>query len=55
MMVEERFAAARVAALFGVARTAYATTVAAGGILLALLWGVFTAEGLSAWFGACCS
>jgi diguanylate cyclase (GGDEF)-like protein/PAS domain S-box-containing protein len=52
MMVEERVAAARVAALFGVARTAYATTVAAGGILLATLWGVFTAEGLSAWFGA---
>ena len=52
MMIEERFAAARVAALFGVARTAYATTIAAGGVLLAILWGAIASERLSAWFGA---
>ncbi|HUN67657.1 MAG TPA: PAS domain S-box protein [Burkholderiales bacterium] len=49
-MIEERFAAARVAALFGVARSAYATTIAAGGVLLAILWGAIAAERLSAWF-----
>jgi len=52
MMIEERFAAARVAALFGVARTAYVTTVAAGGLLLAILWSTFPAEILMAWFAA---
>jgi len=46
MMIEERFAAARVAALFGVARTAYATTIAAGGVLLAMLWGVIASQHL---------
>src|SRR3990172_621155 len=51
-MIEQRFAAARVAALFGVARTAYVTTVAAGGLLLAILWGAFPAGVLSAWFAA---
>ena len=51
-MIEQRFAAARVAALFGVARTAYVTTIAAGGLLLAILWNSFPAGVLSAWFAA---
>ena len=51
-MAEERFAAARVAALVGVAKTAYITTIAAGGLLLAILWDAFPATVLLAWFGA---
>ncbi|MGH8706118.1 MAG: PAS-domain containing protein, partial [Burkholderiales bacterium] len=39
-------------ALFGVAKTAYATSLAAAAILLAILWGPFTADVLLAWFGA---
>jgi diguanylate cyclase (GGDEF)-like protein/PAS domain S-box-containing protein len=52
VMIEERFAAARVAALFGVARTAYVTTIAAGGLLIAILWGTFPVAVLSSWFAA---
>jgi diguanylate cyclase (GGDEF)-like protein/PAS domain S-box-containing protein len=48
---EGRLRAARVAALFRVAMTAYATTATAGGILMVILWGPFTAEVLMAWFG----
>ncbi len=51
MIAEERFAAARIGALFGIAKTAYVTTVAAGALLLALLWGAFPAQSLLAWFG----
>src|SRR3972149_476998 len=51
-MAEERFAAARVAALVGVAKTAYIPTIAAGGLLLAILWDAFPATVLLAWFGA---
>lgn len=52
MMVEDRFAAARIAALFGIAKTAYGTTIAAGGMLLALLWSAVPARSLFAWLGA---
>jgi diguanylate cyclase (GGDEF)-like protein/PAS domain S-box-containing protein len=48
-MVEERLAAARVAALFGVAKTAYATSLAAGLLLCAILWDSFAAPALLGW------
>jgi diguanylate cyclase (GGDEF)-like protein/PAS domain S-box-containing protein len=50
-MSKERFAEARLGALFGVARTAYATNVAAGALLSALLWGALPAAHLLAWLG----
>jgi len=51
-MTEERLAAARVAALFSVAPTAYVTTLVAAGLLMAILWGPFTADVLLVWFGS---
>jgi len=49
---EGRLDTARVAALFDVAKTAYAATALAAGILLVILWGPFTAHVLlAAWFG----
>src|SRR5665811_2104923 len=51
-MAEERLAAARVAALFAVAKTAYATTLATSALLVAILWNDFAAAQLLAWFGA---
>ena len=51
-MSEQRFAEARIAALFGVARAAYATTLAAGMLLVALLWGAAETVVLFAWAGA---
>jgi len=48
----ERVDAARVGALFAVAKAVYATTLAAGVILAALLWGTVPAPWLLAWYGA---
>ncbi|MFY9317339.1 MAG: hypothetical protein WAO95_17510 [Burkholderiales bacterium] len=48
----ERFEAARVAALFRVARPAYFATIALGALLLLVLWGAFPAGLLTAWLGA---
>jgi diguanylate cyclase (GGDEF)-like protein/PAS domain S-box-containing protein len=48
----ERVDAARIAALFSVSRTVYATTLAAGALLLALLWSAVPAPWLFAWYGA---
>ena len=50
-MSEQRLAAARVAALFRVARTAYVATLANAGILLVVLWNALPATLLAAWFG----
>src|SRR5260221_841935 len=50
-MIEERLAAARVAALFNVARPAYFATIALAGLLLLVLWEAFPATLLLAWFG----
>lgn len=49
---DERLHAARVASLFAVAPTAYVTTLVAGGLLAALLWGPHTADAMSAWLAA---
>ena len=51
-MTEARFDRARVAALFGVARTAYVTTLAAGALLVVLLWATFAGGSLIAWYGS---
>jgi diguanylate cyclase (GGDEF)-like protein/PAS domain S-box-containing protein len=48
----ERIDAVRVEALFAIAKAAYATTLAAGALLLALLWGSVPPGALAAWFGA---
>ena len=48
-MVEERLAAARIAALFGVAKNAYATSLAAGLLLCAILWNTIAAPALLGW------
>lgn len=48
----ERLHAARVAALFGVAPTAYVATLANASLLLVILWGPYTAGALLGWFGA---
>ncbi len=50
-MADERLVAARVAALFNVARPAYYATVANAGLLLLVLWEAFPAALLLAWFG----
>jgi len=50
-MEEERFAAARVAALYRLARPAYFATVINPALLLIVLWGAFPAPHLLAWFG----
>ena len=49
-MIDERYTAARVAALYGVARTAYATSLAAGGLLVAILWHAVEHALLVGWF-----
>jgi len=48
----DRIDAVRVDALFAIAKAAYATTLAAGALLLALLWGSVPPGALAAWFGA---
>jgi diguanylate cyclase (GGDEF)-like protein/PAS domain S-box-containing protein len=48
---EARLAAARVAALFSVARPAYFATVANAGLLMLVLWEAFPVPLLLAWFG----
>jgi diguanylate cyclase (GGDEF)-like protein/PAS domain S-box-containing protein len=48
----ERVEGARVAALFGIARTAYAATLVAGALVVAMLWGATPAAQLAAWYGA---
>jgi diguanylate cyclase (GGDEF)-like protein/PAS domain S-box-containing protein len=50
-MTGERLAAARVAALFNVARPAYYASIALGGLLLLVLWEALPAPILLAWFG----
>ncbi|HTP62709.1 MAG TPA: PAS domain S-box protein [Burkholderiales bacterium] len=50
-MVEERLAAARVAALFKTARPAYLATVANAALLLLVLWEAFPPALLLAWAG----
>jgi diguanylate cyclase (GGDEF)-like protein/PAS domain S-box-containing protein len=50
-MAGERLAAARIAALFNVARPAYYATVANAAILIAVLWGAMPSTLLLAWFG----
>ena len=51
-MLDERLVAARVAALFSVARPAYYATVVNAGLLLLVLWEAFPEALLLAWFGA---
>lgn len=51
-MAEQQLAAARVAALFSVARPAYYATLANAGLLILILWEAFPAALLFAWFGA---
>jgi len=51
-MTGERLAAARVAALFNVARPAYYASIALAGLLLLVLWEALPAAVLSAWFGS---
>ena len=48
---EQRLDEARVASLFGVAKTAYVTTLVAGALLVAILWGPFTGAALALWYG----
>ena len=50
-MREERLAAARVAALFNVAKPAYYASVALAGLLLLVLWEALPQAVLLAWFG----
>jgi diguanylate cyclase (GGDEF)-like protein/PAS domain S-box-containing protein len=50
-MVEERLAAARVAALYKLARPAYFAAAINPALLLLVLWGAFPAPVLLAWFG----
>src|SRR4051794_35512893 len=50
-MREERLDAARVAALFGVARSAWFASLANAGLLLFVLWDSMPAPLLVAWFG----
>jgi diguanylate cyclase (GGDEF)-like protein/PAS domain S-box-containing protein len=47
----ERVDAVRVAALFGGAKAVYATSLAAGAVLLLLLWHIAPASALLAWYG----
>jgi len=49
---ESRVDAVRVEALFGIAKAAYATTLAAGILLAMLLWGSVPAAPLAAWLAA---
>ena len=51
-MNEERYAVARMAALYGAAKTAYPTTLIAGLLLVGMLWGTVDTALLFAWFGA---
>src|ERR1700687_260710 len=51
-MPDERLVAARVAALFDLARPAYYATVVNAGLLLLVLWEAFPVALLLAWFGA---
>ncbi|MEJ0001325.1 MAG: hypothetical protein WDO13_20510 [Verrucomicrobiota bacterium] len=51
-MSEDRLAAARVAALFNVARPAYFASVANAGLLLVAVWEALPPALLLAWFGA---
>ena len=48
----DRVDGARVAALFGIAKTAYAATLLAGVLIVAMLWGGAAAAPLALWFGA---
>jgi diguanylate cyclase (GGDEF)-like protein/PAS domain S-box-containing protein len=50
-MVEDRLAAARVAALYRLARPAYFAAAINPALLLLVLWGAFSAPVLLAWFG----
>jgi diguanylate cyclase (GGDEF)-like protein/PAS domain S-box-containing protein len=52
ILPQTRVESARVAALFGIAKTAYAATLAAGGLIVAMLWGSAPAAQLALWFGA---
>jgi diguanylate cyclase (GGDEF)-like protein/PAS domain S-box-containing protein len=51
MVTEPQLAAARVAALFRVARPAYAATLVNGALLVLVLWEAFPAALLAGWFG----
>lgn len=48
----DRLEGARVAALFGIAKTAYAATLVAGALIVAMLWSVTPVAQLAAWYGA---
>ncbi len=52
ILPQARVEGARVAALFGIAKTAYAATLAAGVLILAMLWNSAPAAQLALWFGA---
>lgn len=52
ILPQARVESARVAALFGIAKTAYAATLAAGALILAMLWNSAPAAQLALWFGA---
>ena len=45
-------AVARMAALYGAAKTAYPTTLIAGALLVGMLWGAIDAARLFAWYGS---
>jgi diguanylate cyclase (GGDEF)-like protein/PAS domain S-box-containing protein len=51
-MNQERLAAARIAALFGMARPAYVASIALSALLLLVLWEAFPAALLIGWFAA---
>jgi diguanylate cyclase (GGDEF)-like protein/PAS domain S-box-containing protein len=51
-MIEDRFASARIAALFNAAQPAYFATLALAGLVMLVLWEVFPVALLLAWFGA---
>ncbi len=52
ILPQARVEGARVAALFGIAKTAYAATLAAGVLILAMLWNSAPAAQLALWFSA---
>lgn len=52
ILPQSRVDAARVAALFGIAKTAYAATLVAGALVVAMLWSETPVARLVAWYGA---
>ncbi|HSG76910.1 MAG TPA: PAS domain S-box protein [Burkholderiales bacterium] len=51
ILPQARVDAARVAALFGIAKTVYAATLVAGALVVAMLWGETPVAALATWYG----